>query len=282
MAETTSTSAVAWRPDQTAFAASDVVGDALVLHASTVSGSIEGDAPALRVAYVDDASASFTAEGDTISEANPGLNEVLVHTAKVTQLVRLSREQWAQAGTANELSNSVRRAITRKVDEAFLTQTAPTSPAVAPPAGLLNVTGVEEGDPVDTDLDALVDLIAELESNGSQPSMIVVDPLGWAHLRKLKTATGSNVTLLGAGTSDAERRLLGLPVLVSSAMTANTGLVIDRSAVVSAVGTVQVATDESVYFTTDSIALRATWRVGWNIVRPDRIGVFEIGTASSE
>lgn len=274
--ETTSTSAVAWRPDSNTFAAADVIPEALILQASTVSGSIEGDAPAVRVAYVDDASATFTAEGSEIAEANPVLNEILVHTAKITQLVRLSREQYSQAGTAAELSNSVRRAIVKKADSAFITQVAPITPAVTPPAGLLNVTGVEEGGAVTGDLDELVDLIAALEGNGSTPTRIVVDPVGWATLRKIKSATGSNATLLGAGTNDAERRLLDLPVIVSSAMTASSGLVIDKSAIVSAVGAVQVATSDQVYFSSDSIALRATWRIGWNIVRPDRVGTFTV------
>ena len=45
----------------------------------------------------------------------------------------------------------------------------------------------------------------------------------------------------GSGTDDAERRLLDLPCLVSPAMPASTGLVIDRAAVVSAVGPIMVA-----------------------------------------
>ena len=67
--ETTVTSAKAWSPDITAYAASDVIPDALVLQCSTVLGHIEGDEPLLRVAYVDDAAADFVAEGNAIPEA---------------------------------------------------------------------------------------------------------------------------------------------------------------------------------------------------------------------
>jgi len=280
--ETTSSSAAAWRPDLATFHASDVVPDALILQCSTVSGRIEGDAPALRVAYVDDDSASFYAEDAPFDEDNAGLNEVTVFTGKVGQLLRVSNEQYRQIGTAEELSRSVQRAIVKKANEAFLTQAAPVGPVVTPPAGLLNVAGAEEGDPVAGNLDALIDLIATLEGNGAAPSHIVLDPTGWAILRKLKTSPEHATTLLGAGTHDAERRLLDLPVIVTPAMSAGSGLVIDRAAVVSAVGDVRVATSEHQYFANDSTGLRATWRIGWNVVRPNRLGTFTVTDLSDD
>lgn len=277
--QTTLTSSKAWAPDQNIFNPGDVVPEALILTHSTVGGVIEGDKPALRVAYISDDEAQFTAEGSAIPEGDPGLDEVLVYTAKLTQLVRLSQEQYRQAGTANELSVSVQRALTKKANQAFLTQPAPVAPEVAPPAGILNVAGIEEGDPLTTNLDPLIDLVAGLESNGGTPTGILLDPLAWAALRKIKTGTGHETALLGAGTHDSVKMLLDLPVTVTSALAANTGAVIDASAIASAVGPVNVAADESVYFTSDSVALRATWRIGWNIVRPNRIGKFTITTA---
>lgn len=274
--ETTKTSAKAWSPDITAFAPSEAIPEALVLQTSTVVGRIEGDEPAVRVAYVDDADADFVAEGAEIPEDDPALSEVLVHTGKVAQLVRLSREQYAQAQTPQMLAESVRRAVTKRANLAYIAQAAPTSPAVTPPAGLVNVAGIEEGDAVASDLDALVDLIATLESNGATPSHILVDPIAWASLRKFKTGTGSAQTLLGAGTTDATKSLLDLPVIVTSALAGGTGLVIDRSAIVSAVGDVQLATSSDVYFASDSIGIRCTFRFGANVVRPERIGSFTV------
>ncbi|WP_280182782.1 phage major capsid protein [Nocardia cyriacigeorgica] len=276
--ETTNTSAKAWAPDITTFAPTDAVPDALILETSTIAGAVEGDAPVVRVAYVDDDEAQFTAEGAEIPEADPGLSEALVHTAKVTQLVRLSREQYSQAGTELQLAESVRRAVTKKANAAYLAQVAPTAPAVAPVAGLVNVAGVVAGDPVSGSLDALIDLIAELQANDAMPTHLILDPVGWAELRKLKTATGSNQSLLGAGTSDAQALLLSLPTLVSNAMPANTGLVVDKTAVISAVGQVLVATSTDAYFASDSVGLRATWRFGHVVPRPNRLGKFTVGT----
>lgn len=273
---TTTDSAASWRPDIAAFAPSDVIPDAIILSAATVAGSIEGDAPMLRVPYVDDDTAAFIAEGDEIPEGDPDLSEVLVATAKISQLLRLSREQFEQEGTAQELGDSVRRAIVKKANIAFLTQAAPTNPAVTPPAGLLNVAGIVNGGAVATHLDALIDVIATLESNGGAPTGIILDPVAWARLRKFKTGTGSAASLLGAGTMDSTRMLLDLPVTVTPALAAGTGLIVDSAATVAAAGQVQVAQSTDAYFSSDSIALRATWRIGWNLVRPNRLAKFTV------
>jgi len=225
------------------------------------------------------------ADGHTIqeiadSEAQPGLNEVVVHCAKLTQLVRLSREQYYQVGTSDQLAMSVQRAIIRRADIAFLAEPAPTGPAVAPMPGLLNVTGIVNGGAVATNLDTISDLIAQLEDNLSVPTAIVVDPLGWSEIRKLKTGTAYNSTLLGAGTEDTTPRLFSLPVYVNRGMTDYSGVIIDRSAVVTAAGSVLIATSEHAFFGTDGVGLRATWRFGHVVVRPERVGKFTIASGS--
>lgn len=279
---TTINSEGAWRPDGYSFAPEDVIPDALVIQCSTKSGVIEGDQPVVRVAYIDDATASFVAEGSTIPESEPDLAEVLIATGKVSQLIRLSREQWLQPNTPDQLSHSVARAVTRRADIAFVSQVAPTAPALGPSTGLLNVAGILNGGDVEDNLDVLVDLIAELQQNKSVPSHILLSPTGWAEFRKLKVGgTSTNESLIGAGTTDAKAMLLSLPVVVNIALPDYTGLVIDRNAVVSAYGAVNVNTSEHQYFTSDSIAVRCTFRMGQNVVRPNRIGKFTIGGGGS-
>lgn len=274
--QTTHDSASAWSPDITAVAPTDAVPDALILTTSTVAGDIEGDAPLVRVQYVDDADASFTAEGEYITEEDPGLSERVVPTGKVTQLIKLSREQWAQPNANELLSASVARAVTKAGNKAYLDQPVPTAPAVTPPAGLLHIPGIINGGAVDEDLDGLVDLLALLATNDSTPSHIVLSPTAWASLRKFKTGADYNTSLLGTGATDAQRFLLDLPVIVTPAAPADTGLVIDNTAVVSAVGPVMVATSEHAFFGADSIAVRCTWRFGANAVKPNRIGKFTV------
>lgn len=282
-ATTTITSSNAWSPDLYTFAADEVVPDALIMKASTISGTVEGDAPVVRVAYVDDAEADFVDEGADINEADLQLAEVDVATKKVAQLIRISREQWAQDGANVRLSTSARRAITRKANLAFIAQVAPTPPAVAPPAGLINIDGVlDDFAEISTDLDPLADAITAIEDNDGTASVILAAPSAWGALRKLKTADDENTTLLGAGTTDAQRMLLGLPVLTSTAVPRGTLLVVDKLAIPSAVGEVQVATSEHVFFKSDSIALRVTWRIGWNALKADRIAVLTVAGIDDE
>lgn len=274
-------SAAAWHPDLSVFAPEDAVPNALILDTTTRAGEIDGDAPAVRCAYVNDDEAVFKAEGAELDEAAPALSEAVVYTGKITQLVRISMEQYLQDHTGQHLAQSVERAIVRRADLAFVSEPAPTPPANAPATGLVNVAGLTEGDPVFDSLDALIDLVAELEDNDATPSHILVDPKGWAELRKLKTGTDFNSTLLGAGTTDATPLLLSLPVLVNKAVPDYTGIILDRTAIVSAYGDVRVATSMDQYFSSDSVALRATWRIGHTVVRPERIGRFTIADESS-
>lgn len=273
---TTHDAAVAWRPDVTTFAAEDVLAEALIITETENAGTVDGDAPAVRVAYIKDDDAEFVAEGADPGDANPELSEVTVHTAKIMQLIPMTNEQFYQAGTEQRLSSSAVRALTKKADEAFLAQPAPVGGAVAPPAGLVNVSGITTGDPVFGSLDALTDLLAELEANGAAPSRIVLDPLGWAQIRKMKIGDDYNSTLLGAGTDDAPQRLLGVPVVVNRFAPPLTGVVIDRSAVVSAIGPVGIATSDQALFRTDSTLIRVNWRIGWSCVRAERIGKFTV------
>lgn len=277
MAEMTTNSAKAWAPDVKMFAPQDILPESLLFQTSTVLGTVDGDAPVARVAYVDNDGAQFTAEGDEIPEDHPALNEVLVHTGKVTQLLRISNELWEQDGTDNALSLSVQAAIVEKANEAYLSQPQPASPVMVPPPGLLNVPGIMELEtPVAANLDGLIDLLALLEVSKAHPSHIILSPLAWASLSKFKTKSDSAETLLGAGLNAGERRLLGLPVITSPYMPGKTGMVIDKNAVVSAAGPVRVAQSEHAFFTRDSLALRATFRFGQTVVRPNRVARFTV------
>ena len=69
---------------------------------------------------------------------------------------------------------------------------------------------------------------------------------------------------------------MGIPVRVTAALAEGTGLVVDRTAIVSATSTVNVASSEHAAFDSDSIMLRATWRIGWAAVHADRIGSFMV------
>ena len=88
-------------------------------------------------------------------------------------------------------------------------------------------------------------------------------------LGQLKQATGSNVPLLSPDPTDPlKRTILGVPVLVSSAVDANTvawGIPKSASYLVQRRGA-EVEVDRSVYFTSYAAAVRAIMRVGFGFV----------------
>ena len=171
---------------------------------------------------------------------------------------------------ATLLSDSVRRALVRKANVAYLAQAAPVGPATTPPAGLLNLSPTDGGT-VTENLDAVADAITGIEAANGIATHIIASPSAFGSLLKLKTFTDSNVSLVGAGVEAAQRTLLSVPVLVSNAMTEDTLLVLDAASVLSVYGQVQLATSQDFYFDSDSIRLRATFRFGAKIADVERV-----------
>lgn len=191
-------------------------------------------------------------------------------------MLAVSNEAWRETLASNMISESMLRAIHRKGDEAFITAAPDDEDSVNLLTGVSRTEGIQQGEQITDSLDPLADLIGGIEAASGTPSIIIANPRAWSQLRKLKTAEGSHTALLGAGTSDAEKRLLGVEVVTSPAVTPGELLVIDRSAVAAAVGPVRVANSEHAAFHTDGTALRVTWRIGWSVVRPERLGKLSV------
>ncbi|BBX69731.1 phage major capsid protein [Mycolicibacterium psychrotolerans] len=267
--QTTPTSPKAWAPDQTAFVPADVVPDALILQTATVVGAIEGDEPAIRVPFVaDDGVVGFVAEGAEIPDANQEFDEVVVLTGKVAALGKYSFETLAQPEAARMVVESLSRSVVTKANAAYLGNLE----ADPGPTGLLNTPGIIDFEtPIGDDLDQLVDAVSFIELDGGTATHVIANPTAWATLSKLKRATDSNESLVGAGTVAATRALLGLPVLVTPAMPAGSLLVVDQSAVIGAQSPVRLARSDDAYFSSDSIGVRVTWRLGWSIQHATRV-----------
>ncbi|MBF6233954.1 phage major capsid protein [Nocardia farcinica] len=278
MAMTTPTSAEAWRPNViSTFDPDDMLKEALIVTASSRAGSVEGDAPSVLVPYVStDPTAGFVPEGDLIPLADPGASQIAITTDKVAVVTRVSRELTTEPGAAERIANSLRRSVTRKADVAFMAN-------VSDPTGLLAVAGVatagDLGGATDPNLFAVYDAVAAIEDDGGEATHVLINPLDWAELCKLPEATGSNKSLLADVHNAAARSLGGVPVIVHSAVTEGTALVIDKTEIVSAYGQLQLARSDDAFFQHDAVAIRATWRIGWNVVRPARLQKLTIGAA---
>lgn len=272
--KTTPNSPKAWAPDLTAFVAGDVVPDALILNTANVVGSIEGDEPAIRVPFVsDDGVVGFVAEGAEIPDADQEFDEVVVLTGKVAALGKYSYETLQQPQAARMVVDSLSRSVVTKANAAYLGNLE----AGPGPVGLLNTPGIIDFEtPIGADLDQLVDAVAFIEADGGTATNVIASPDAWAALSKLKRATDSNESLVGAGTVAATRALLGLPVLVDRAMPAGSVLVVDKSAVIAAQSPVRLARSDDAYFSSDSIGVRVTWRLGWKVMHGARVAKLTI------
>lgn len=265
MAYTTPAGPKGLYPDQS-FIAKDLVPDSLLLQITTPTVQIEGDEPVVRVPFVaEDPSVGFVPEGEIIPQAEAAFSELLIGTDKIAVLSRMSREAATHSGVETPISDSMRRAIIVKADAALLSNaTAPT--------GLLNTPGlIDAGTMAATDLDVLSDAITEVEANGGTVTNLVMDPRSWGALRKLKTGTDSAQLLLGSPAEQTQRQLFGVPVNVSAQMPEGRILVIDRTNVLSSNSGVRLDKSTDAFFDRDSIALRASWRIGWGVLRPERL-----------
>lgn len=158
------------------------------------------------------------------------------------------------------VSAEIKRSVLKKVDWALLQQPAPVAPANFPPAGL--IAKATDSGTVRDNLDAVIDVVASIEELGGSCTNIIAAPDAWASLAKLNDETTSNRSLIGAGVESAQRTLLSIPVTVTSAMPDGKILAVDKTKTLSAYGAIQVSRSEHAYFSSDSLALRATLRFG--------------------
>lgn len=272
---TTPTAAEAWRPNVVStYSPEDLLGQALIIQTATLAGTVEGDEPIVTVPYVaQDAEAGFVPEGEEIPVAGGQLAEVTISTDKVAVLTTVSRELAAQPGAAERIARSLQRSVTAKADAAFLGNTGG-------PTGLFNLPGIPTVGTLGGDLFAAYDAVAAIESDGGTPTHLLVNPGDWGTLSKIPEGTGSARSLLANVHDAATRSLAGVPVIVHAAVPQGEALMLDKAEVVAAYGQLQLARSEDAFFEYDAVGIRATFRLGWNVVRTARLAKLTIDNGS--
>ena len=272
-----------WFADTAYVPAVEAAPEALVLNelVATQTATPGGDAQVVRIPFIDaDPEAQIVAEGAEFAEGDPKPSEIYFGTQKIGLLHKVSNEAYASVvegdgnnKVADQLAASLERAIVKKADSLFLN--APmqeTGDNVFPSTGLMNFTGVVDGGGITakTLLSPLIDALAQVSDNGATPSALVMSNSAWAKILKLTYADGRPVVDADVQT-DTTPMLYGLPVIRNSAMPANGILVVDATDIVAGFSDVEVATDSSVYFNSDSVALRVKARVGWTLIHQNRV-----------
>jgi HK97 family phage major capsid protein len=237
-----------------------------------------------------DASAAWTAEGGTITAADPTLSEEVATPRKLAALVQLSNEVIADSNPAilDVVSANLIRSLGLKLDLGIF-EGSGTPPEITGMGNVSNISEIEmaANGAAFTDLDQFAQAIGTLAENDATATAIVMPPRTWSDLLELKEqTTGSNKPLLqqsaGSGSQGVERRLYGIPVWLTSqlAIDESQGTASDASSVyvyeaaesiVVRRSGIRVEVDRSRLFNTDQSEVRAISRFDLVVPNPKSI-----------
>ena len=162
------------------------------------------------------ATAYWLAEGDALTESNPGYGSISMAPKHVGALSALSRQLIQQANPAIEqlVRDDMSAVVSLAVDKALLHGTA----AAKQPVGVLNVAGIQTASLATLDWDAIVAMLEKLGLEYITPNAIVT------HAKvatKLQTTLKDSVT--GAEYLMQGGRVAGLPCHVTNQLDAKAG-----------------------------------------------------------
>ena len=268
-------------PDSQFIAAREAIPEAIALNelVATQSVVIDGDAPRVNVPYVSvDLTANVVAEGAEITTSSPALNQVSFGTHKIALLVPFSNESLRYEDAVNLITDSAQKALVAQADHLFLAADADTNGVL--PTGIAKIPAAKDSTAGVTEvtaaskaktLDAVLDVLAQTTDKGATPTAIVMRFSTWATLMAL-TATDGRPLIEPDVTSSASPMLFNVPVMFNSQVPANTILTMSAADVIVSVSDIAADTDSSAMFTSDSSLLRMTMRIGFGVVKPERLG----------
>lgn len=162
------------------------------------------------------ATAYWLAEGDALTESNPGYGSISMTPKHVGALTALSRQLIQQANPAIEqlVRDDMSAVVSLAVDKALLHGTA----AAKQPVGILNVAGIQTASLATLDWDAIVAMLEKLGLENITPNAIVTHAKVATKLQTtLKDAVAGAAYLMQGG------RVADLPAYVTNQLDAKTG-----------------------------------------------------------
>jgi HK97 family phage major capsid protein len=212
--------------------------------------------------------AGWYAENAEITLSDSAAGEEVVRPRKIAGLTKISAELANDSSpqAAQVTGESVGRSISASIDSAFFGSATGSG---TPPKGLgafadsavTLITAPTEW----ADIDPFIQAIFGIEAIGGNLTSFVAHPADAQILASLKKQSGSNEPLLAPdATSPTTRRLAGLPLYTSTAVTQGTIYGIDATRTFVIIREdVTVEVDRSVYFGSDSVAVRGIARIGF-------------------
>jgi HK97 family phage major capsid protein len=219
----------------------------------------------------------YVGENSAITPSDLTLNQVKLEAKKLGVLTQISSElsEDAIVALADLVTQEIAYAFANAEDEAgFNGDGTSTYGGILGLKGALQAGSIQ--DAIGGNVSALTLDLADFEATvgklpmfpGIQPKWYVHSAVYWASMARLMDAVGGNTNAtLAAG---PEKQVLGYPVEFAQVLPGTTGSSVSTIlcyfgdlAMASTMGVrrgVTVRTDESVYFTSDAIAIRATER----------------------
>lgn len=234
--------------------------------AAQISTVVQTTSHDLRIPVVTvDPQAAWTAEGAEIAVTDPTLVEVVVTPKKLAGLTVISSELANDSSPAalGVVGDGLVRDLRRQIDAAYFGNTVTNGPAGL---GSLTTATASNGGAW-ANLDAFAAAIANGENQHTQVTAFVTSPATALTLSTLKqfATVGSNVPLLGADpTAPTSRTINGIPLYVSPSVGADLVWAIPQQHSLFVLRQdASVVTDNSAFFTSDRVAVRATLRVSF-------------------
>lgn len=219
-----------------------------------------------------DAIAAWTPEGSDITASDAGVDEITVKPDKLAALSIISNELANDSSpAATELvGNSIGRDLARKVDAAFFADATTNGPD-----GIESITYQSTSISTLTNTDAFAEAISLAENVGATVTAFVANAATVLKLSKVKQTTESNLPLLQPDpTLPTRRQILGVPLWSVPATVVPNDVVwaIDGSRVFIIVRQdVDLRIDESRYFESDRLGIRATMRIGFGFPHEEAV-----------
>ncbi len=216
--------------------------------------------------------AAETAEGGTYPEAALAYTEESSPVRKIAVFLPVTDEQLADVqGMQDRLNNRLLLMLRQRLDSQMVAGNG-SAPNLLGILNTPNVLTVAQG--ADPNVDAVFKAIVKVQSVGfAEPNAVLLHPLNWQSMRLLKTTTG--VYLFGYPGEPGIARLWGLPVVQSTYVTQNTGIVGDFAGYTELAFKAgiefEVSNSHNDYFAQGQLAIRAQFRVAFVIQRPEAL-----------